>query len=139
MMNVKVHVVTGGKFTGFYGSAGSAGIDLYARDVLWDCEHGVWLVPLGVRMEIPEGYYGDLRARSGIYRRGAWLANGCGVVDSDYRGEIVAVFYGERPCEPGERCAQIIFQKCEPVSIEMVVNLNDTVRGRDGFGSTGVH
>ena len=101
MTNVKVEVVCGGKFTAIRGSAGSAGTDLYARAVIWDCVHGVWVVPLGVRMEIPDGYYGDLRARSGIYRSGAWLANGCGVVDSDYRGEITAVFYGDRVISSG--------------------------------------
>lgn len=139
MTKLKVQVVDGGKFPVMQGSAGAAGIDLYARLVTWDSGHGVWIVPLGVRVHIPSGCFGDLRARSGIYRSGAWLANGCGVIDSDYRGEVTAVFYGDKPCEPGERCAQIVIQKYEPVVMELATSLEETERGEGGFGSTGVN
>lgn len=127
-----------------YGSEFSAGADLYA------CVEGsvtlnpgqTLLVKTGIAMEIPEGYAGLIYARSGLAtKKGLAPANKVGVIDSDYRGEIMVALYNHSQVpatvENGERIAQIViapFLKADFIESE---ELSDTKRGAGGFGSTG--
>ena len=128
-----------------YGSAFAAGADLCA------CLEGVSLtipahetrfVPTGLAMEIPVGYAGLIYARSGIAcKRNLAPANKVGVVDSDYRGEIMVALHNhgneDAVIEAGERIAQLVIAPFLPVSFAEVNELADTDRGEGGFGSTG--
>lgn len=95
-------------------------------------------------MEIPEGYFGAIFARSGLAtKRGLRPANCVGVVDSDYRGEIIVALHNDtafpQEISEGERIAQIVIIPYLPVDFTEVDNLSSTVRGEGGFGSTGTH
>ncbi len=127
-----------------YGTAYSAGADLYAlSDAPIAIEaHKTTLVHTGIAVEIPEGYCGLIFARSGLAsKRGLAPANKVGVIDADYRGEVMVALHNHtdaiQAIEAGERIAQLVivpFLKCE---FELVDELSDTVRGVGGFGSTG--
>ena len=124
---------------------GSAGWDLCAatdKTIIIGPSLGT-RIPLGVALEMEPGWVGKLHLRSGVAaKKGLCLANGVGVVDSDYRGELaVAVWSLNRiadvTIEPGERIAQILFERSEAVEVEEVAELGVTERGAGGFGSTG--
>ncbi len=99
-------------------------------------------VHTGVAVEIPKGYYGTVHLRSsvGAYRK-LRLANQTGIIDSDYRGEIILLIENigrqEEVIEEGERIAQFILHKGEPVKLKEVKSLSKTKRGAKGIGSTG--
>ena len=127
-----------------YGSEYAAGADLYA------CEGGevtiapneTRLIHTGIAMEIPEGLVGLIYARSGLAsKRGLAPANKVGVIDSDYRGEIMVALHnhGTAPqtIADGERIAQIVFAPYMTAEFAVADELSDTVRGIGGFGSTG--
>ena len=93
-------------------------------------------------MEIPEGYAGLIYARSGLAcKRGLAPANKVGVVDSDYRGEVMVALHNhsgqEQRIVAGERIAQLVVAPFLKASFEEAEELNETVRGEGGFGSTG--
>lgn len=126
-------------------SAGSAGLDLGAavEQPLTIPPGGRALVPTGFVVELPEGYEGQVRPRSGLaIRHGVTLLNSPGTVDSDYRGEVcvVVVNHGDRPFEirRGDRIAQLVVAAVARVRVEEVEILTETDRGEGGFGSTGV-
>jgi dUTP pyrophosphatase len=117
---------------------GAAGYDLTAVSVERNEELNSWTYDTGVALEIPEGYEGQLRARSNVAKKGVYLANGVGTIDSDYRGSIRAVFIGTlKPYEVGERIAQLVLAKVETCNFQVVESLDETTRGEGGFGSTG--
>ena len=127
-----------------YGSEFSAGADLYAlADEAITIEAGkTVLVHTGVAMEIPTGYVGLIFARSGLATKRALApANKVGVIDSDYRGEIMVALHnhGSEPktVENGERIAQLVLVPYLAAEFDEVDELSDTVRGEGGFGSTG--
>ena len=127
-----------------YGSEFSAGADLYAlTEKPIEIEpHKTVLVHTGVAMEIPTGYVGLVFARSGLATKRALApANKVGVIDSDYRGEIMVALHnhGEEPrtIENGERIAQLVLVPYLTADFDEVDELSDTVRGEGGFGSTG--
>ena len=128
-----------------YGSSFSAGADFYAcldREVVVLPNETV-MIPTGVAMEIPDGYVGLVYARSGLaLKMGLAPANKVGVIDSDYRGEIMVALYNhsdvERKVLPGERIAQIVITPYVKASFSVVSSLDDTKRGTGGFGSTGM-
>jgi dUTP pyrophosphatase len=100
------------------------------------------LVRTGIALEIPEGYVGLIYARSGIsVKRGLAPANKVGVIDSDYRGEIMVALYNqsgkEQTVADGERIAQIVFTPYVAADFCVVDELDSTERGEGGFGSTG--
>ena len=127
-----------------YGSEFSAGADLYA---LLDEEIVIGvgetkLVRTGLAMEIPEGYAGLIYARSGLAsKRGLAPANKVGVVDADYRGEVMVALHNhstvEQTISAGERIAQLVVTPFLKATFEEADELNETVRGEGGFGSTG--
>ncbi len=127
-----------------YGSEFAAGADLYAcSDRTIEITAGqTVLVPTGIAMQIPEGYGGFIYARSGIAaKRGLAPANKVGVVDSDYRGEVMVALHNHsdktQQIEPYERIAQMVIAPFLKVDFEVADELDDTVRGAGGFGSTG--
>ena len=127
-----------------YGTEFSAGADLYA------CEGGEVtieageskLIHTGLSLEIPEGYAGLIYARSGIAtKRGLAPANKVGVIDSDYRGEIMVCLFNHssapQTIADGDRIAQMVITPFLKVDYTEVSELSDTERGAGGFGSTG--
>ena len=127
-----------------YGSEFSAGADLYAcSDAPIVIEAGkTVLVHTGIAMEIPVGYVGLVFARSGLAsKRGLAPANKVGVIDSDYRGEIMVALHNhsaeDKTIDAGERVAQIALVPYLTADFCVVDELEDTARGEGGFGSTG--
>lgn len=127
-----------------YGTKHAAGLDLYSytdKDIIVKPGETV-KVHTGVRVEIPEGYFGGVYPRSSTgVKRHLMLANTIGVIDSDYRGEIMVFFYNygkdTQIIKNGDRLAQLVIQPYQKFDIEIVEDLNDSARGEDGFGSTG--
>lgn len=126
------------------GSEYAAGSDLYAcldKPRYIPAGHTV-KIPTGIAIEIPVGYGGFLYARSGLAtKEGLRPANCVGVIDSDYRGEVIVALHndslGDKIVEPGERIAQIVvmpYVECNYVEVDC---LTDTKRGDSGFGSSG--
>ena len=127
-----------------YGSEFAAGADLYAvlDEEITFAPNQTILVRTGLAMEIPEGYAGFIYARSGLAsKRGLAPANKVGVVDADYRGEVMVALHNhsavEQKVAPGERIAQLVVAPFLKVMFEEAQELSDTVRGEGGFGSTG--
>ena len=127
-----------------YGSEFSAGADLYALlDEDLTIKPGeTHFIHTGIAMEIPEGYVGLVYARSGIScKRGLAPANKVGVIDSDYRGEIMVALHNhslnDETIEDKERIAQIVIAPVVQGQFNVVDELEDTVRGDGGFGHSG--
>ena len=129
-----------------YATQGSSGMDISAwlREpvVLKPMER--MLIPTGLYLEIPEGYEGQVRARSGLaIKKGIGLVNSIGTIDSDYRGELkvpVINFSKEDvTINDGDRIAQLVIAKYERMEIELADSLEASERGAGGFGHTGVN
>lgn len=127
-----------------YGSEYAAGADLYAciEEAVTIAPGETYLVKTGIAMEIPEGYAGLVYARSGLAtKKGLAPANKVGVIDADYRGEIMVPLHNHSKqdaiIEPKERIAQMIITPYLTAQYTEVEELNETVRGESGFGSTG--
>lgn len=127
-----------------YGSQFSAGADLYAcTDTEVTIEPGkTVLIPTGLSFEIPAGFAGLIYARSGLAtKKGLAPANKVGVIDADYRGEVMVSLYNQsdmpQTIEPGERLAQMVITPFLKADFCVSDELSDTVRGSGGFGSTG--
>lgn len=121
------------------GSALAAGFDLTAIDYRRDPETGVWEYGTGIAVELPPGCCALLMPRSSIYRTGAVLSNGVGLLDEDYRGEIKFKFYAEaRPYDVGQRIGQLVVLQLPQVAFEEAAELSETERGTGGYGSTGL-
>lgn len=125
-----------------YATDHSSGLDLRASaDVaLLPGDYG--MIPTGLAIEIPEGYEGQVRPRSGLAaKHGVTCLNTPGTIDADYRGEVkvILINHGKQIAEfkRGERIAQLIIAKYEKVEILEVAELADTSRGEGGFGHTG--
>ena len=127
-----------------YGSEYAAGADLYALsdgDITIEPGQTV-LVHTGLSMEIPEGYAGLIYARSGLAsKKGLAPANKVGVVDADYRGELMVALHNHstvpQTVSGGERIAQLVIAPFLAVNFTEADELTDTERGEGGFGSTG--
>lgn len=127
-----------------YGSEYAAGADLYAciSEAINIKPGETRMIPTGIAMEIPVGYAGLIYARSGLAsKKGLAPANKVGVVDADYRGEFMVALHNhsnaEATIEPNERIAQLVITPYITGVFNEVDELNDTVRGAGGFGSTG--
>lgn len=145
-MNINILRMTDSAKLPERGSVSAAGYDLFA-DVAEDvtiAPHETKLIGTGLAMEIPEGYFGGIFARSGLSaKEGLRPANCVGVVDSDYRGEIKVALHNDgeqaRVITPAEKIAQLVVVPFLSVDFNEVSNLSDTARGEGGFGSTGKH
>lgn len=118
----------------------AAGLDLSVSEDVAFFPHEVAFVHTGLAMAIPKGYHGEIHIRSSWGKRGIRLANCTGIIDSDYRGEIMLtvindtrkVYHAPR----WERLAQLVLVKDPAFNIEEVTELDKTERGVGGFGST---
>lgn len=143
-MNVKIKKLDDRAVIPTYGTAFSAGADLYAvADApITVAPHTTVLISTGLAVEIPVGYCGLIFARSGLAtKRGLAPANKVGVIDADYRGEVKVALHNhsDKPetVECGERVAQLAILPFLKADFELSDELSDTVRGAGGFGSTG--
>lgn len=126
------------------GSAYAAGYDLFAdlEEEIVIKPHETYMIHTGVAMEIPEGYWGGIFARSGLSaKEGLRPANCVGVVDADYRGPVCVALHNDgevsRRVVPGQKIAQLVVVPFLTVEFNEADELSDTVRGVGGFGSTG--
>ena len=127
-----------------YGSTDAAGADLYAciEKAVSILPGQTVLIPTGLSMEIEQGFAGFIYARSGLAtKRGLAPANKVGVIDSDYRGEIMVALHNHsdipQTIEARERIAQLVLVPYIAASFEEADELDSTERGAGGFGSTG--
>ena len=127
-----------------YGSDHAAGADLYAltHGPVEIVPGGTALIRTGIAVAIPQGYVGLVFARSGLAaKQGLAPANKVGVIDADYRGEVMVFLHnhGSQPqtIEDGERIAQLVITPYLTAQFEPVDELDETQRGSGGFGSTG--
>lgn len=116
-----------------------AGLDLYSRDncTMWPNDSSIF--DTGVHVEIPEGYYGEIRSRSGLMCKNDIVTDG--TIDSHYVGSIRVKLFnlGRRPyrVHAGDKIAQLVIVPCLLPELELVDHLEETDRGDGGFGSTG--
>lgn len=126
-----------------YAHDGDAGMDLYSAVDVTLQPHERVLVPTGIAIAIPEGFAGFVQPRSGLaIRNGLSMVNTPGLIDSHYRGEVKVIAINLDPAVPlsikrGERIAQLVVQAVERADVAEVDELEGTVRGHGGFGSTG--
>jgi len=125
-----------------YKTKGSAGADLKIVTDITLLPGASYLVATGVSIAIPEGYVGLVFPRSGLASKGITLRNSVGVIDSDYRGEIMVALvnnsYETVVLTKGDRVAQIVFLPVTQFPFISVDKLPETTRGTGGFGSTGL-
>lgn len=143
MINVKIKKLNDNAIIPTRGSEYAAGYDLYAcsDDLITIAPHSTVKIGTGLAIEIPEGYFGAIFARSGLAtKKGLRPSNCVGVVDSDYRGECIVALHNDTDVymsiEPYERIAQLVIQPYLSVEFTEVDELSDTERGVGGFGST---
>lgn len=141
-MNVKVIKLCEGARLPSYQSESAAGADLFALSGERIPPFGTALIKTGLALEIPDGCVGLICARSGMaLKRGLAPANKVGVIDSDYRGEIMVALYNQsgnvQEVLPGERIAQLLIVPCVKAEFREADTLSETARGEGGFGSTG--
>ena len=141
---IKIKKLTDTAKTPTRGNEYAAGYDLYAdvKESVQIKPHETAKIGTGLAMEIPDGYFGAIFARSGLAsKEGLRPANCVGVCDSDYRGEYIVAIHNDsektRTITAGERIAQLVVMPYLPVTIDEVAELTDTNRGEGGFGSTG--
>lgn len=144
MEPIRVKILREGAHLPTYGSLEAAGADLYAclEEPAAIAPGKTALIPTGISLEVPKGCAGLIYARSGLAcKRGLAPANKVGVVDSDYRGEILVALHNhgetEQMVEHGERIAQFVITPVLTPAYEVVSELDITDRGAGGFGSTG--
>jgi len=128
-----------------YQTAGAAGMDLHAciAEPVTIAPGRIAAIPTGLSMEIPQGFEGQVRPRSGLAtKHGVTVPNAPGTIDSDYRGEVIVALINlgqdTFTVTPGMRIAQMVIAAYTRVRIETVDTLTQTARGSGGFGSTGV-
>ncbi len=145
MLKLKIKKLRPGAVLPTRGSSQAAGYDLYActGGSVSIAPHTTVMVGTGLSLEVPEGCFGAIFARSGLAsKQGLRPANCVGVCDSDYRGEYIVPLHNdgdtERTVTDGERIAQLIVLPYLAVEFEEAAELDATARGSAGFGSTGV-
>lgn len=130
-----------------YKTVGAAGCDVYASSDFVLYKGYPAFVPLGISVEVPEGFECQVRPRSGLASKGVTVFNSPGTVDSDFRGELkVLLWFVGDPNEPdvdtyvgraGDRVAQLVFAPVTRVTFQLVDELGETERSSGGWGSTG--
>lgn len=144
--NIQVPIFTEHNEIPEYQTVGSACVDLFSKSMTYDEEHKAFIYGTGIHVEIPKGYMGMVLTRSSTYKTEAYMIPHVGVIDSDYRGEIKAIFKNksnnikQAPFGLNERIAQFCIVKIPNISFNAVNSLEGlsaTERGSKGFGSTG--
>ncbi len=143
-MKIRIKKISENAVIPTYGTEFSAGADIYAlldNDIEIQPSETV-MIKTGLQLEIPEGYAGFIYPRSGIsVKHGLAPANKVGVIDSDYRGEVMVALHNHssviQKVEKGERIAQLIIAPYIHADFIEADELDETVRGEGGFGSTG--
>jgi dUTP pyrophosphatase len=145
MHDVVIKIInTSGNNLPEYATNGSAGMDIRASlqtpVILQPLERA--MIPTGLYFEIPQGYEGQMRPRSGLaMKHGITCLNSPGTIDSDYRGELKVILINlsnqEQMISNGERIAQVVISKVEKALLQPVDQLQDSLRGEGGFGHTG--
>lgn len=143
MLEVKIKKLHKDAVIPKYETVGSVGMDLTATSKNYD-EYGNVVFGTGISIQLPDGYYADLRPRSSISKYDLVLANSIGTIDADYRGELILKFKHTIDCDleslkeydVGDRIAQLVILPYPKVSFVEVDELSDTERGTGGFGST---
>ena len=151
-MEVKIKLLEGGRMPEKK-TSGAAAFDCYARwcdglneagEIEEDNPEEITMLKysLGFALEVPEGYCVKIIPRSSVVNTSLRLANNIGLIDSDYRGEISAVFdiikdSNQEPYELDDRICQLLIEKVEDVQLIEAQELSDTDRGSGGYGSTG--
>ena len=144
MEKIKIKLIRETSKAPVYSSYDAAGADIFA-DTDSDTEilpNMTAFIPSGFSVEIPRGYAGFIYPRSGLSsKRGLAPANKVGVIDSDYRGEVIVALHNHgtqaQVISPGERIAQLVIAPVFTPGFEICTELSDTLRGEGGFGSTG--
>ena len=144
-MQIKVKKLRDGAKLPVLGSKNAAGADLHAcleYDIASVSCHSTMKIPTGLALEIPEGYFGAVFARSGLATKNGLRPSNCvGVIDSDYRGEVMVALHNDtdlnQVIENGERIAQLVILPCAGAEYREVSELSETERGDGGFGSSG--
>lgn len=140
-MNIRVMRLTENASIPTYATTWAAGMDLYSSNdsPIYLRPGEIRKIPTGIAVEIPTGYNGEVRGRSGWSLKGLWVA--LGTIDADYRGEIGVICKNVSrnlvQINEGMRIAQLVIAPVESCVVEMVESLSDTARGCGGFGSTG--
>lgn len=144
MQQVKIKLLNNNAKVPTYGTEYAAGADIYAciDEVVSFNPGETKLIKTGFSLEVPVGYAGLIYARSGLAsKKGLAPANKVGVIDSDYRGEVMVALHNHsnevKEIEPGERIAQLVIAPYLKADFNLVDELDDTDRGNGGFGSTG--
>ena len=151
MLEVKIKKLHKDAVIPKYETVGSVGMDLTAVSKEYD-EYGNVVFGTGISIQLPDGYYADLRPRSSISKYDLVLANSVGTIDADYRGELILKFKPTlrkstwnngvyetdevKEYEIGDRISQLVILPYLKVSFVEVDELSDTERGTGGFGST---
>lgn len=141
--NINIKLLNENAIVPTYGSTYSAGADLYAciNEKIIIKPRETKFINTGISFEIPTGFVGLIYARSSLgCKKGLAPSNKVGVIDSDYRGELIVALHNhsneQHEINPNDRIAQIVFTPYLKGSFNIVNDLNDTERGTGGFGST---
>ncbi len=139
LVDIKIKQIENGVLP-VYKTDGAAAADCSARVKTTVPAHGTKIIPLGFSLELPTGAEAQIRPRSGLSSKG--IIAQFGTIDSDYRGEVGAIIYNttdeDYTCEAGDRISQMVITPSFRATFRVVAELNDTKRGADGFGSTGL-
>jgi len=143
-MNIEIKRLPNGKDLQLpeYKTAGSAGMDIVTVDDGYIAIGETAMLHTGFALAIPKGYEVQIRSRSGLAKKGVFVTNAPGTIDSDYRGEICVLLTNGSADKPfyyhkGDRVAQMIVAPVVQATLVLVDELDTTARGSGGFGSTG--
>tara|TARA_B000000437_G_C11455901_1_gene228412 strand:+ start:122 stop:544 length:423 start_codon:yes stop_codon:yes gene_type:complete len=121
------------------GSDEAAGYDLYSYENETIVSNQIKLIDTGISIKVPEGTYGRIAPRSSVSKRGILI--NAGVIDRDYRGPVKIMIHNLSNniyvINKNDRIAQLILEQIKTPEVELVENLDETIRGEGGFGSTG--
>jgi dUTP pyrophosphatase len=141
---MKLNVINNSPYPLAYATDNSAGLDLHAnlKDIISLNPLQRVLIPTGLHIELPVGYEAMVRPRSGLaLKHGITVLNTPGTIDADYRGEIGVILVNlgneDYTIKPGDRIAQMVINKYEHITVEVVDKLTETHRGEGGFGHSG--
>lgn len=140
---IRPNVPFKGQYVPEYATRGASGVDVRSTVDVTIQPGARELVPTGLHLEIPEGFEGQVRPRSGLaLKHGVTVLNSPGTIDADYRGEVKVLLinhgHEEYSIKKGDRIAQLVFAPTLQVNLRNVDSLSETERGEGGFGSTGL-